>query len=193
MVSESVADSIIASLSFALLTLLVRFVYETDGADDVGGVDVIWTRVIDLFANLSLLDHWGVTSELLDELKSIDHHSKSFSSLLSNGHHSDKTRLETILQHESSTVSTLEIKRDWSQTAHMEESLVLNPWDALMFQVLDIHEGTLLCEILPLIGLQSAVIVRRARSGWMTLTDSRAEGGLLVLHWTFFVLTVAWG
>ena len=41
MVSESVADSIIASLSFALLTLLVRFVYETDGADDVGGVDVI--------------------------------------------------------------------------------------------------------------------------------------------------------
>ena len=60
-----------------------------------------------------------------------------------------------------------------------------------MFQVLDIHEGTLLREILPLISLQSAIVVGRARSGRMTLADSRAEGGLLVLHWTFFVLTVA--
>ena len=41
MCSESVADSIIASLSFALLALLVALVDETDGADDVGSVDVI--------------------------------------------------------------------------------------------------------------------------------------------------------
>ena len=73
----------------------------------------------------------------------------------------------------------------------MEESLVLDPRDTFMFQVLDVHKGTLLREVLSLVGFKSTVIVGRTRSGGMALADARAKGRLLVLHWGLFILTMA--
>ena len=55
--SKGLTDSIIASLAFPLLPLLVNFVDQADRADDVGSVNRVRPAIIDLLANASLLDH----------------------------------------------------------------------------------------------------------------------------------------
>ena len=71
--SESLAYSIVTRLPLSFLSLLIHFVDQADRADHVGGFNFVRARVIDLFADLLLLNQGCVSCELLDEFKGVDH------------------------------------------------------------------------------------------------------------------------
>ena len=89
MFSEGVIYSIIAGLSFTLLPLLVHLVDESDRANHISSINVVTPAVINLLANLSLLDGRGASSQLLDEFEGIDHLLQRLCPLLGDGHKCD--------------------------------------------------------------------------------------------------------
>jgi len=50
--------------------------------------------------------------------------------------------LQAVLKHERAALSLLEIKRYAAQTAHMEESLVLNLSYSRVMQIAHVHEAS---------------------------------------------------
>ena len=86
------------------------------------------------------------------------------------------------MEHEGRAIAPLQVEGDRPEAAHMEERLVLDARDAVVLQVLHVHEGALLGEVLALVALKSAVACRRCRPSRVSLADAIAERRLLVLH-----------
>ena len=142
--SKSIADSIISGLALSLLALLIDLVDEANGANDIGRIDFVRPCIVQLLANVRLLHHARVAGQLLDELEGVDHHAQRLGALLRDCHQSDQAGLQAVLEHEGRSVAPLEVERDRPKPAHVEECLVLDTRDAIVLQVLDIHERSLL-------------------------------------------------
>jgi|TARA_B110001450_G_scaffold255214_1_gene282200 hypothetical protein len=80
---------------------------------------------------------------LFDKLKGFAHHRQSLFALLGYRHHGQYSGLEAVLEHESCTLSRLEVERNGLQSAHVEERLVLYFGNARVMEVLAVHETAL--------------------------------------------------
>ena len=152
--SKGIAYPIISGLALTLLPLLVHLVNQADRANNICSVDFVRSGIVQLLSDLRLLHHACISRQLLNKLERVDHHSERLCALLCDGHEGDQARLQAILQHERRAISPLQVKRDRSQPAHVEECLVLDSGDAIVLQVLDVHKRPLLRIVLPPFGLE---------------------------------------
>jgi hypothetical protein len=113
---------------------------------------------------------------LLNKFKSITHHRECLFAIFCDGHHGKNTRLEAVLEHEGGAFARFKVEWDRLQTAHVEESLVLDARDARMVKVLAVHERPLLRKVTLVVGGSAACFV---------------GGGLLRRHLTAAVATHA--
>ena len=130
--SKSIADSIISGLALSLLPLLIDLVDQADRTNDIGRVDFIRPCIVQLLANVRLLHHARVSGQLLHELKGVDHHAERLGALLRDCHQGDQAGLQAVLEHKGRTVAPLQVERDRSKPAHVEECLVLNSRDTFV-------------------------------------------------------------
>ena len=105
--SKCLTDSIIARLPLPFLLLLVHFVDQSDATDHICRVNIVTTAIVDLLADVRMLDLCCVTGQFFNELERIDHLTERLCSFLSYRHQSNQARLQAILQHESSSLSSL--------------------------------------------------------------------------------------
>ena len=110
--SERLADSVVAGLALTLLLLLVDFVDEADGTDNISRFNRVLSTIVDLLPNRGLLQLRSVAGELLNELEGVDHLFEALGALFCDCHDGQQAGLEAVLQHEGRTQATFKVKGD---------------------------------------------------------------------------------
>jgi len=79
---------------------------------------------------------------VLNKVESVHHEADSGSPMYPNGQHTDDTTLQAVVEAERGPRSTFHVEGNALETAHMEESLVLDACETRMVQEVTEHEAS---------------------------------------------------